>query len=680
MSNPPVPVVYSRYGRPTMKWLEVRVFAHIGSGQFRERVSVTLKKNPKLRKSFSNMPGAIPKFKPMEAYDIGLEEAAIIALFRPKKAPSVIATMLSQFEHARTSGEYAAWDEPTEYDIAPDSEPPPPEEVVEADMDSVMPNWGDQIFRNGKYADLPTKPLDSHHEKTQLPTTFDQERELRKWQEAGLSQIVDEAQTGSDTAVVCSCPASGKTFFALMATERVKQLKYDGCLTLVLTPRVGIKRGWINEARLMGITLTPSKDGREFIPSQGEDMFSSGYVMTYQEASRATSTLYAFCKKYKPIVILDEIHHASTPLGERRGNVWGASIENALSSSSYKLMLTGTPFREGRNPNPISFVRYDSHNRVIATVNYTYAEAIADNVCRPVEFKVWAAKFIQRDAEDVEVEIEWDTPMSRERAAQRLNAAISDTGGFVKPVLIAAHKKLLQVRLETGRENAGGLVVAKDQNHASRISALLTEITGVEPTLVQSRIPDSMERINTFRNDANKLWIVGVNMLSEGVDIPRLSVGVFCTNIQSRLYFRQFIGRLARRTQTPDDELGIIRRQFSHIYIPGDREIRSNAKDIYDEVLQAVGKDVDPYDGSLFETTHGLLEEMRIEVVEAYEESIILDGINIPSSWWEENQEELLEHKKDLPDRLSDMLDSELAIWLVKKGLLPPFDQEETTD
>ncbi len=46
-------------------------------------------------------------------------------------------------------------------------------------------------------------------------------------------------------------------------------------------------------------------------------------------------------------------------------------------------------------------------------------------------------------------------------------------------------------------------------------------------------------------------WLVSVLMVSEGVDIPRLRVGVYATPARTELFFRQVMGRFVRRTGQP---------------------------------------------------------------------------------------------------------------------------------
>ena len=49
-------------------------------------------------------------------------------------------------------------------------------------------------------------------------------------------------------------------------------------------------------------------------------------------------------------------------------------------------------------------------------------------------------------------------------------------------------------------------------------------------------------------------------MVSEGVDVPRLRVGVYATTARTELFFRQVVGRFVRRTPTP-------REQMSHLFL-----------------------------------------------------------------------------------------------------------------
>jgi len=62
-------------------------------------------------------------------------------------------------------------------------------------------------------------------------------------------------------------------------------------------------------------------------------------------------------------------------------------------------------------------------------------------------------------------------------------------------------------------------------------------------------------------------------MVSEGVDIPRLRVGVYATAARTELFFRQVVGRFIRSTPRP-------RRQMSYLLMPADPRLKALAHEI----------------------------------------------------------------------------------------------------
>jgi superfamily II DNA or RNA helicase len=62
-------------------------------------------------------------------------------------------------------------------------------------------------------------------------------------------------------------------------------------------------------------------------------------------------------------------------------------------------------------------------------------------------------------------------------------------------------------------------------------------------------------------------------MVSEGVDIPRLRVGVYATAARTELFFRQVVGRFIRSTPRP-------RRQMSYLLMPADQRLKALAHEI----------------------------------------------------------------------------------------------------
>jgi len=98
--------------------------------------------------------------------------------------------------------------------------------------------------------------------------------------------------------------------------------------------------------------------------------------------------------------------------------------------------------------------------------------------------------------------------------------------------------------------DAAGLVIASDQTAARAYAKLLGRITGESPIVVLSDDAGASQKIAEFTWAAQKRWLVAVRMVSEGVDIPRLAVGVYATSASTPLYFAQAIGRFVRARRT----------------------------------------------------------------------------------------------------------------------------------
>jgi superfamily II DNA/RNA helicase len=110
-------------------------------------------------------------------------------------------------------------------------------------------------------------------------------------------------------------------------------------------------------------------------------------------------------------------------------------------------------------------------------------------------------------------------------------------------VLAAADKRLTELR--RGVPDAGAMVIATDQETARAYAGTLKAITGESATIVLSDDDGASERIEEFSAGTSR-WMVAVRMVSEGVDIPRLAVGVYATSTSTALFFAQAVGRFVR--------------------------------------------------------------------------------------------------------------------------------------
>ncbi|MDX6687719.1 MAG: hypothetical protein QOF86_3847, partial [Baekduia sp.] len=206
---------------------------------------------------------------------------------------------------------------------------------------------------------------------------------------------------------------------------------------------------------------------------------------------------------------------------------------------------------------------------------YDYATAVRDGVCRPVTFVPYDGTLQWRSGDDV-IEAGFDTVLTAREASRRYRTAISAelTDGLPR-ILAAADAKLQEARA-AGHRDAGGLVVAADSDHARKIAKLLKDVSGKSPLVVLHTEANAHRKLAAFR-ESREEWIVAVNMVSEGVDIPRLRVGVYATAAKTPLIFRQIVGRFVRTVPgRPAD--------MSWLYLPGDAVLRRHATDVEGEL------------------------------------------------------------------------------------------------
>ena len=355
---------------------------------------------------------------------------------------------------------------------------------------------------------------------------------LRTWQRRALTKYLSAAPR--DFLAVAT-PGAGKTTFGLrIATELLTDRTVDQ--VTVVAPTEHLKHQWAAAAARAGIAL----DSRVSNSTGQTSSDFQGVVVTYAQVAAHPARHRVRTENRRTLVILDEIHHG----GDAKS--WGDAIREAFSDATRRLALTGTPFRS--DDSPIPFINYEPEPgggaRSVADYVYGYSDALADGVVRPVVFLAYSGEASWRNNAGEEFTARLGEPLSAEHTARAWRTALDPHGDWIPAVLQAAHTRLRQLR-KSGMPDAGGLVIASDQTVARDYAELLQAITGKAPALVLSDDPKSSSRIAEF-GDSDDEWMVAVRMVSEGVDVPRLAVGVYATSASTPLYFAQAIGRFVR--------------------------------------------------------------------------------------------------------------------------------------
>jgi superfamily II DNA or RNA helicase len=380
-------------------------------------------------------------------------------------------------------------------------------------------------------------------------------RPLRAWQQEATEAV--RAHSGA-SFLASATPAAGKTTFGLHIAHRMLVAGFVSRV-VVAGPTTHICRQWAADAARYGIDLEPNRPN-----SDGpESTDFHGVAVTYQTIAAGPETHRDAAAARKTLLIADEPHH----MGDLAA--WGLQTRKAFDGARFRLLLSGTPFRSDNSAIP--WVAYDDEGLSRADYAYGYPQALRDRVCRPITFlpydgeMEWVSDGRLRSAD-------FDLVLPAAESARRLRTALTPEGEWMGEVLRDGDARLSEVRAE-GHPDAGGLVIASDQEHARAIAARLAAVCGEAPEIVMSDEPGASRRIAEFAASERR-WLVSVLMVSEGVDIPRLRVGVYATAARTELFFRQVVGRFIRVTP------GGPRRQMSYLLMPADSRLKALAREI----------------------------------------------------------------------------------------------------
>jgi len=393
------------------------------------------------------------------------------------------------------------------------------------------------------------------------------EFDLRDWQAEAFRACYQKAMDGKKDFLCVATPGAGKTKFALRAAHYFLKSRAVERI-VVVTPSEQLKKQWaLAAASFAGLDIDP-----DFKNSQIKETSEfHGMAITYALLAQDKHNVHkSNCDNVPTGVIFDEPHHGGDELS------WGKAVLNAFEKAVFRISISGTPFRS--DDCEIPFIKYE--NGVSKSdYNYSYERAIVDNVCRPVYFKAFDG-VMRWSVEETEYEHGFKDHLEPDQESRRLRTALHHENNYVRDMLKEANEKLTEIR--RSHPDAGGLVFAMDQKHARELAKILFEITGEKCPVVISDDAASNDKIDSFAKSRER-WLISVKMVSEGVDIPRLRIGVYLTIVKAELFFRQAVGRFVRVLQH-------LQWQDAYIFIPQDRDIVKLAEQIQEEREHALDK------------------------------------------------------------------------------------------
>ncbi|GAA4961672.1 DEAD/DEAH box helicase [Kineococcus glutinatus] len=365
-------------------------------------------------------------------------------------------------------------------------------------------------------------------------------RPLRAWQRAALEAYFDPARDDAADFLVTATPGAGKTTFALTLARRLLDTRRVDRV-VVVAPTDHLRTQWAEAAHRVGIELDPTMSNAvgPVRPDQ------QGYVTTYAQVAGHPMLHRARATAKRSLVVLDEIHHAGDGLS------WGEAVRDAFADVRRRLALTGTPFRTKADER-IPFVPYveddspESEGGLRSSADYTYGyrEALADGVVRPVVFAAYTGTSRWRNSAGEVIAASLTEPSTKAVEALAWRTALDPRGDWVPHVIAAMDERLTHLR-EFGMPDAGGLVLASDQEDARAYAKIVQRVTGDKPVLILSDDPKASSKIKDFA-EGDQRFAVCVRMISEGVDVPRAACLAWMTSYRTPLFFAQAVGRVVR--------------------------------------------------------------------------------------------------------------------------------------
>ncbi len=400
---------------------------------------------------------------------------------------------------------------------------------------------------------------------------------LRAWQAEALDQYFaldgpDGVGSGPRDFLAAATPGAGKTTFALrLASELLRRGVVDRLV--VVAPTEHLKTQWADAAARVSLRLDPAFSNRHSVPAR----HYHGVAVTYAQVAANPGVHQRLTEGARTLVILDEVHHGGDALS------WGDALRESYRRATRRLLLSGTPFRS--DTAPIPFVEYHPDERGIRISRtdyaYGYRRALEDGVVRPVIFLVYAGQMRWRTRAGDEMEAQLGQDNTKDITAQAWRTALDPKGEWIPAVLRSADRRLSEVRAQV--PDAGGLVIASDQTAARAYATILREVAGEEPVVVLSDEAEASARIEAFAQGTAR-WMVAVRMVSEGVDVPRLAVGVYATSASTPLFFAQAIGRFVRARR---------RGETASVFLPHVPDLLGLAGELERQRDHALDRDID---------------------------------------------------------------------------------------
>jgi superfamily II DNA or RNA helicase len=376
---------------------------------------------------------------------------------------------------------------------------------------------------------------------------------LRDWQKEAIGFFKD---TANKSPLFNVCPGGGKTRFSSRLMRGILDSGSGRPFFVIVVPTKHLQKQWRDSLlQADGINIsTKIKKG-----SCGRPDKCNGMVVTYSGLHTVLEKIKTWKKLGWQIYgVFDEIHHASEDA------TWGTAVAALGAMSERGVLLSGTPFRSDGGKIPM--VEYDESGLSVG-YTYSYKQAVADRVCRRIEFVPYGAEIINErympSGEIIKEELCWRPDLEVNDEARIIRLGLDAGQQTIREMLALAREKLSIIQKADksaasilhclgGYNDNGFQSDSVDDRFLVKVHQL-AGVAGFTSRMVSSQDRESSALIKKFSVSHIEDCLSSIKQVSEGVDILRARLGVYLTNITTEMYFRQVAGRLVRWNPNLDD-------------------------------------------------------------------------------------------------------------------------------
>lgn len=384
---------------------------------------------------------------------------------------------------------------------------------------------------------------------------------LRYYQQRAIRAIEHTFGSGADTALISMATGTGKTRMAIALMYRaLKQKRFRRILFLV-------DRNALADQTLDSLENTELENLLNFTETYG--VAGPGDKSVSKETRVHVATIQSMVKRVlfggedRPtpgtydLIIVDEAHRGYALDAELRDeDIEFRSTDDYLSKyrrvleyfDAFKVGLTATPALQTTEIFGAPVYRYSYRQAVIdgylidhlppkrivtalnqAGINFEGGEEVA--IVDPETGDIDTAEL----PDDIEFEVQ---EFNKKVYTPEFNRVVAETIAAEIPLEQPGKTLIFAVRDEHADTIVAELKTALRSEYGDVPDDTVMKITG------QTDKP--RDQIRRFRSDARPKYVVTVDMLTTGVDIPKICNLVFVRRVNSRILYDQMIGRATR--------------------------------------------------------------------------------------------------------------------------------------